>query len=145
MNVQETLEYMQKLYPEITEEDIMMAKTLNGSLSILANAPKTFILELIFTLRQSNFSLDDFRKYCKETTFYVPSDIIFSLPVFEEQKKEFELKVENEAAIVQVEDSLYRCRKCSKPAFSTQKQTRSSDEGVSVFVHCQYCNITYQV
>lgn len=145
MNVQETLEYMQMLYPEITEEDIMIAKTLNGSLSILMNAPKTFILELIFTLRLSNFSLDDFRRYCEETTFYVASDIIFSLPVFDEQKKEFELKVENEAAIIQVEDSLYNCRKCSKPAFSTQKQTASSDEGVSVFVHCQSCNITYQV
>lgn len=145
MNVQETLEYMQTLYPEITEEDIMIAKTLNGSLSILMNAPKTFILELLYTLRQSNFSLDDFRKYCEETTFYVASDIIFSLPVFDEQKKEFELKVENEAAIIQVEDSLYNCRKCSKPAFSTQKQTASSDEGVSVFVHCQSCNITYQV
>lgn len=145
MNAQETLETMQTLYPEITQEDIMIAKTLNGSLSILMNAPKTFLLELIFTLRQSNFSLDDFRRYCEETTFYVANDIIFSLPVFDEQKREFELKVENEAAIIQVEDSLYNCRKCSKPAFSTQKQTASSDEGVSVFVHCQSCNITYQV
>ena len=43
------------------------------------------------------------------------------------------------------EDVLFRCKKCGKPANWTQRQTRSADEAMTVFIHCPYCGFKERI
>ena len=42
-------------------------------------------------------------------------------------------------------DALFYCKYCSKPAQWSQRQTRSADEPMTVFVHCKSCGIDYRL
>ena len=42
-------------------------------------------------------------------------------------------------------DALFYCKYCSKPAQWSQRQTRSADEPMTVFVHCKSCGVDYRL
>jgi DNA-directed RNA polymerase subunit M/transcription elongation factor TFIIS len=53
---------------------------------------------------------------------------------------------ENDAPDINAAEGLYKCRKCgSTRTFSFGKQTRSSDEGTTVFVKCSSCSTSWVV
>lgn len=138
-----SLDYLRKIFPEIIEEDVKLAKTINGISFIFGNTTSFFMEDVIYSLISSNYSIEDFKKYSISTKFYNTNDFIFQLPIFKNEQENYDMKMKQENAKNEIAESMYNCRKCKRPAISEQRQTRSSDEGVTVFVHCESCNITY--
>lgn len=64
-------------------------------------------------------------------------------PIFESTAKRV---AESDAPDLTAVEGLYKCRKCgSTRTFSFGKQTRSSDEGTTVFVKCSACSTSWVV
>ena len=92
-----------------------------------------------------DFNYDAFTEYINNGSFYQIDDVIFNLPIFTPEARHYQIKRESEDVKEEITESLYHCHKCKRPVVSQTRQTRASDEGVSVFVHCAHCNISRQV
>lgn len=91
------------------------------------------------------FDYDRFVEYINEGRFYQIEDLVFNLPIFTPEARHYQIKRESEDVKEEITESIYHCNKCKRPVASQTRQTRASDEGVSVFVHCAHCNISRQV
>ena len=66
---------------------------------------------------------------------------IFDYKIFDEARKKQTKCFERMSRTTQVVQELYTCKKCKSTRIKTTcKQTRSSDEGTSVFAVCLDCN-----
>lgn len=92
-----------------------------------------------------SFTYQRFVEYIEKGRFSQVDDLIFNLPIFRAEAKNYRIKRESEDIKEEITESLYHCNKCKRPVASQTRQTRSSDEGVSVFIHCAHCNITKQI
>ena len=57
-------------------------------------------------------------------------------------------EIEESGQIQEIEDGVHQCHKCGKwKTFSTHLQTRSADEGTTVFVKCadKKCGVMWKI
>ena len=81
----------------------------------------------------------------QDNAFTTPADLIYNLPIFSSEAEHYRMKRHGEDLKEEITESLYHCHRCQRPVASQTRQTRASDEGVTVFVHCAHCNISRTV
>lgn len=84
--------------------------------------------------------LEDLYTYIKRKKFGYEHEQFYSIRKSFQEEETF---ISNPPVI---EEGVIQCRKCkSKRTFSFNKQTRSSDEAVTVFVRCVDCNTQFRM
>ena len=131
---------MDIITPPIVDIDIkipqLVALTYTDNTPILkANDPYT-IMEIIELVRVLPF--DEVMAYAFKKNS--ASELYWTLPIFDAGRA----KVQKEISLIQLEEvgvtEIGRCRHCSgKELVFAQKQTRSGDEPMTVFVRCVQC------
>lgn len=82
--------------------------------------------DLYLGIKKKNFAYDHEQYYNIKQTFREEEDFIMNPPI--------------------IEEGVISCKKCkSKRTFSFNKQTRSSDEAVTVFVRCVDCGTQFRM
>lgn len=82
---------------------------------------------------------EEYEKLCNNGEY-----LGFNHPAFEDVRLRLAEQDEFTEHPFQVEEGVVECRCGSKRTFSTQVQTRSSDEGYSLFVQCVECGAKWR-
>lgn len=129
----------------LTEEEraVITNKQFTDGTYVFKTLTNVQAYDIISTLNfNEQISKEDFIRYVADGTFDTAADVIFNMSLFGKEQEMYRTKRKEEEFKETVSESLYKCNRCNRPARSTTRQTRSSDEGVTVFVTCDACNIT---
>lgn len=139
------LSRLREIFYDLTEDDVRVIseKQFTDGTYVFRTLTTVQSYDILSTLKYNEeISKDDFISYIDEGSFDTPADVIFNMPLFSREQDMYRIKRREEEFKENLEESLYKCNRCNRPATSTTRQTRSGDEGVTVFVTCDFCNIT---
>lgn len=145
------LALIQEVFDEPEDISRIENATYDNGIKIFSGVyPESIVYDLTECLKKTrelypDFDYEAFVEYITNGKFYQSDDLIFNLPIFTPEARHYQIKRESEDVKEEITESLYHCNKCKRPVVSQTRQTRASDEGVSVFVHCAHCNISRQV
>lgn len=75
-----------------------------------------------------------------------PDEILFKSRIFKEQEKYYFKELENSRVKINIQKGLLPCPKCkTKMTLTVEKQTRSGDEGTTLFNSCTKCGHKWKV
>jgi hypothetical protein len=109
--------------------------------------PDEEVIYYIISLVLAKGSEDTFGviSYLRSRIFTDRYDLLFSDPAYIIPKISMELELESYYVPFDVESGMYKCPRCkSDKTISTNKQTRSADEGETIRVTCTECSYAWR-
>lgn len=141
---------LERIYDvDLTDEEYaeLEDKKLSSGVYVFRTLTSVQAYDILYTLESNKqlISKDSYMQYIRNGKFDTPEDVILNMEeIFGEEQKLYSVKRREEEYKNIIADSIHKCRRCNRPAVTTTKQTRSSDEGVTEFVTCSYCQITWK-
>lgn len=143
LNFEEFISYLGEISDD--QRNILQNKRLTDDTPVFQDISLYEAYDLISMVRRLS-DIDQFVQYIQDNEFDSPEDIILEFPgAFENERNNYEIRRKEEEMTTAVTDAIYKCERCDRPVISRTIQTRSGDEGATVYISCQVCNITRRV